>query len=123
MKRNVTLWLVAAGLGLALQSSAQTGPAGPSPNPNAAGTGTDAFVSDVSQRTFTVTGAVVRRSQGRLVVRIEDGRHQIPFDLASAVGADVRVGSQVSVTYHPNGATGQTAADVQVLEAPRRARR
>ena len=115
MKRNVILWLAAAGFGLAVQLSAQTGPSGPSPNPNAPGTGSDAFVSDASHRTFTVTGTVVRYSKGQLIVRIDDHKHQIPFELAPGADRDIRKGSHVSVTYHPTGATGQMADQVQVL--------
>lgn len=126
MKRNVILWLAAAGFGLAVQSSAQTGPNGangPSPNPNAPGTNSDAFVSDASQRTFTVTGAVVHQGKGQIVVRIDDGAHRIPFQVATEGNRDVRAGSRVSVTYHPTGPTGQMAEQVLVLEAPRTAHR
>lgn len=125
MKRNVILWLAAAGFVLAAQSWAQTGPNGPngpSPNPNAPGTGSDAFVSDVNQRTFTVTGTVVRESAGQLVLRIDDHGHQIAFQRAQ--GAErVRTGSHVSVTYHPTGASGQLAEQVQLLEPARPAQR
>ena len=125
MKRNVILWLAAAGFVLAAQSSAQTGSSGPndpSPNPNAPGTGNDAFVSDVNQRTFTVTGTVVRESAGQLVLRIEDHGHQVTFQRAQ--GAErLRAGSRVSVTYHPSGATGQVAEQVRVLEPARPASR
>ena len=125
MKRNVILWLAVAGFGLAVQSSAQTGPNGangPSPNPNAPGTNSDVFVSDASQRTFTVTGTVVHQGKNEMVVRIDDGAHRIPFQVAAG-REDVRRGSRVSVTYHPTGATGQTVAAVQVLEPPRHAHR
>src|SRR5512143_3691423 len=101
MKRNVILWLAAAGFGLAALSSAQTGPNGPngpSPNPNGPGTGSDAFVSDVNQRTFTVTRTVVRESASHLVVRTADHGHQITFQRTQ--GAEhLRAGSHVSVTY------------------------
>src|SRR5512140_1282276 len=125
MKRNVILWLAAAGFVLAAQSPAQTGPNGPngpSPNPNAPGTGNDAFVSDVNQRTFTVTGTVVRESAGQLVLRTDDHRHQITIQRAQ--GAErLRAGSRVSVTYHPTGASGQVADQVRVRESTRPARR
>lgn len=125
MKRNVILWLAAAGFGLAVQSSAQTGPNGPngpSPNPNTPGTGNDAFVSDVNQRTFTVTGTVVRESAGQLVVRIDDHGHHITFQRSQGPER-LRAGRHVSVTYHPTGASGQMAEQVQVLEAARPAHR
>lgn len=112
MKRNVILWLAAAVLGFAVQSSAQSSP---SPNPNAPGGGNDVFVSDANQRTFVVTGTVVRVSKDRLVVRIADHGHQIPFELAAGVGLEIRKGNHVSVTYHPAGATSQVAERVQVL--------
>lgn len=124
MKRNVILWLAAAGFALAAQSSAQTGPNGPngpSLNPNAPGTGTDAFVTDVTQRTFTVTGTVVRESAGQLVLRIDDHGHHITFQRAQDAER-LRAGSHVSVTYHPTGATGQMAVQVQVLEPSRPAK-
>jgi hypothetical protein len=118
MKRNVILWLAAAGFGLAVHSSAQTGP-----NPNAPGTSSDIFVSDASQRTYTVTGTVVRLGKGQMVVRIDDHGHQIPFQVAPGADRDVRAGSHVLVTYHPTGTTGQMANQVQVVEAPRGTRR
>ena len=121
MKRNAILWLAAAGIALAAQSSAQTGPNGPngpSPNPNAPGMGNDAFVSDVNHRTFTVTGRVVRESAGQVVLRTDDHGHQITFQRAQAAER-LRAGSRVSVTYHPSGASGQVAAEVQVLEPGR----
>src|SRR5512140_1762675 len=113
--------MAAPGFVLAAQSSAQTGPNGPngpSPNPNAPGAGNDAFVSDVNQRTFTVTGTVVRESAGQVVLRTDDHRHQITFQRAQ--GAEpLRAGSRVSVTYRPSGASGQVADQVQVLEPAR----
>ena len=117
MKRNAMLWLAAAGFGLAAQSVAQTpanGPNGPSPNPN----GT-IFVGDVTQRTFVVTGTVVRLDKGQMILRIDDGRHRIPFELAPGAEKDVRAGSHVAVTYHPTGATGQMAVQVQAFEPAR----
>lgn len=119
---RLSSWLVvAAGLGLGVSAAAQTGPNGPngpSPNPEAAGTGHDAFVTDASHRTFTVTGTVVRHRGSEMVVRIDDHKHRIPFQLAAGVGQDVRVGSHVSVTYHPEGTTGQVAEQIQMLEPP-----
>ena len=118
MKRKVIPWLAAAVFGFALQSSAQTGPNGPngpSPNPNAPGGGNDVFASDLNQRTFVVTGTVVRIAKGQLVLRIDDHRHSITFQVAPGVDKDVRAGGHVSVTYHPTGATGQMADQVRVL--------
>ena len=118
MKRKVIPWLAAAVFGFALQSSAQTGPSGPngpSPNPNAPGGGNDIFVPDVNQRTFVVTGTVVRLAKGQLVLRIDDHRHSITFQVAPGADRDVRAGAHVSVTYHPTGATGQMADQVRVL--------
>jgi hypothetical protein len=122
MKRYVIVLLSAAGFALAARSSAQTGLNVPSPNPNAPGTGNDAFVSDVSQRTFTVTGTVVSERAGQLVLRIDDGGHHIPFQQPQDAER-LRAGSRVSVTYHPTGATGQVAEQVQVLEPARPAHR
>jgi hypothetical protein len=118
MKRKVILWLSAAVFGLALQSSAQTGPNGPngpSPNPNAPGGGNDIFASDVTHRTFVVTGTVVRLAKGQMVLRIDDGRHSIPFEVAPGADRDIRAGSHVAVTYHPTGTTGQVADQVRVF--------
>lgn len=123
MKRIVILWLAAAGFVLAAQSSAQTGPNGPngpSPNPNGPGTGNDAFVTDVNQRTFTVTGTVVSERAGNVVLRTDDHGHHITFERAQ--GAErLRAGSHVSVTYHPTGASGQLASQVEVLAPTRTA--
>jgi hypothetical protein len=118
MKRKVILWLAAAVFGLALQSSAQTGPNGPngpSPNPNAPGGGNDIFAPDVNHRTFVVTGTVVRLTKGQMGLRIDDGRHLIPFEMAPGADRDVRAGSHVAVTYHPTGTTGQVADQVRVF--------
>lgn len=123
--RRVTVWLAAAGLAFAVQASAQTTQAttaSPSPNPNPPGSGRDAFVEDASQRTFTVTGTVVRERNGQMVVAIDDHGHRIPFQVEPGAAQDVQPGSRVSVTYHPTGATGQAAERVQVLEQPRNAR-
>ena len=79
MMRRVSVWLTAAGLAFAVQASAQTTQAttaSPSPNPNAPGSGRDAFVEDASQRTFTVTGTVVRERNGQMVVAIDDHGHR-----------------------------------------------
>ena len=125
--RKVSVWLAVTGLALAVQAaSAQTGPNGPngpSPNPNPPGSGNDAFVPEPTQRTFTVTGTVVREKSGQLVLQIDDHKHRIPFQVAPGADRDVQPGSRVSVTYHPTGATGQLAEQVQVLEQPRTAGR
>ena len=40
----------------------------------------------MNHRTFVVTGTVVRLAKGQMVLRIDDGRHLIPFEVAP--GAD-----------------------------------
>jgi hypothetical protein len=132
MKRKTILaaCLVAAG---AVAASAQTtsATANPSPrapvnnvdpNPNPPGSGKDVFTSNTEQRTFVVTGTVVRARDGRLVVRIDDHRHTMPFELSSGVEPPAP-GSKVAVTYRPTGATGQAAEQIQVLEEARRSNR
>lgn len=118
--RNVSLWVAAAGLALAVPVAAQSTQATtatPSPNPNDPGSGRDVFVTETEQRTFTVTGTVVREGGGRMVVRIDDHGHRLPFEVAPGAAGDLQPGSRVAVTYRPTGATGQRAEQVQVLEA------
>jgi hypothetical protein len=122
--RKLSVWLAAVGLALAVDAAAQgtsATAANPSPNPNPPGSGHDAFVPEATQRTFTVTGTVVRDRKGQMVVRIDDHQHQIPFQVEPGAGPDVAPGSRVSVTYHPTGATGQAIERLQVLEPPRNA--
>lgn len=122
--RKLSVWLAAAGCALAVDAVAQgtsATVANPSPNPNPPGSGKDVFVEQPTQRTFTVTGTVVRDRNGQLVVSIDDHHHAIPFQVEPGAGSDVAPGSRVSVTYHPTGATGQAAEQVQVLEPPRTA--
>lgn len=93
------------------------------PNPNPPGSGNDVFVTNTEQRTFVVTGTVVRARDGQLVVRIDDHKHTMPFQLASGAEAPTP-GSKVAVTYRPTGATGQAAEQVLVLQqAPGRSTR
>ena len=74
------------------------------------------FVSNVTDRTFTVPGSIVSVRGETLVVRIDDGHHRIPFSLGPGVSAgELKVGNRVSVRYHPLGATGQMADEIQVL--------
>jgi hypothetical protein len=49
-----------------------------------------------------------------MVLRIDDGRHSIPFEVAPGADRDIRAGSHVALTYHPTGATGQMADQVRV---------
>jgi hypothetical protein len=73
------------------------------------------FVSNVEARCFTVSGKLLSARTHRIVVRIDDGGHRIPFDLGPGVSADkLRSGKRVSVRYHPKGATGQVADEVKV---------
>ncbi len=83
-------------------------------------TSSPTMVTNVSERTYSVTGTVVSARGGSLVVRIDDHGHRIPFSLGSGVSAsDLRAGSRVSVRSHPSGETGQVADEVEVLSKPR----
>jgi hypothetical protein len=76
----------------------------------------DPFVTNVNARSFTVSGTVVSARGQTLVVRIDDHGHHVPFALGSGISlGKLKAGTRVSVRYHPNGATGQVADDVQVL--------
>ena len=72
------------------------------------------FVGNVQARSFTVTGTVVSVRGETLVVRIDDHHHHITFSLGRGVDKP-KAGARVSVRYHPSGATGQVADEVQVL--------
>ena len=75
----------------------------------------DPFVMNVNARSFTVSGTVVSARGSTLVVRIDDHGHHIPFSIGSGVSlGKLKAGSHVVVSYHPAGATGQVADDVQV---------
>jgi hypothetical protein len=75
----------------------------------------DPFVTNVNARGFTVSGTVVSTRGDRLVVRIDDHGHHVPFSLGSGVSVGkLKAGTHVLVRYHPAGATGQVADDVQV---------
>ncbi len=117
MKLHVTTALVAAGLLLTLALRAEAARTSNQPirsNP---------FVEKATDRSFMVDGTIVSARGGSLVVRIDDHGHHIPFSLGSGVSASrLEPGSRVSVRYHPSGATGQIADDVQVLAGPRGAR-
>lgn len=75
----------------------------------------DPFVMNVNARSFTVSGTVVSARADTLVVRIDDHGHHVPFSLGSGVSlGKLKAGTHVLVRYHPAGATGQVADDVQV---------
>ena len=131
--KSKTLWataLVVAGLTAAAGAQTTSATANPSPDPNAPvrtidpnpqppGSGRDVFVSDPLQRTFVVSGTVVRARDGQLVLRIDDHGHTMPFQLAPGVEPPAP-GSKVAVTYRPTGATGQAAEQIQVMQEARR---
>jgi hypothetical protein len=91
---------------------------GVDPNPMPPGSGRDVFASNTEQRTFVVTGTVLRSREGQLVIRIDDHKHTMPFQLAAGASAP-QPGSHVKVTYRPTGATGQAADQVEVLKEAR----
>ena len=74
---------------------------------------------------ITTTGTVVSTSSGKLVVKIDDHGHKIPFvvDKTTDLPAGLAAGSRVSVVYHPTGATGQAADRVTLLSGAAAARR
>ena len=120
MKRWTILAACLTAAGFTAGATAQTASTTPNPNPNSPGSGRDAFVTDTMQRTFVVAGTVVRARNDQLVLHIDDHGHAMPFRLGPGVEAPAP-GSHASVTYHPTGANGQTAEQVQVLQGTRRA--
>jgi len=110
MRHYVTAFL-AAGLASSALALAQGAPAAGQSVP---------LTRNVEQRSFTVTGTVVSARSDALVVTIDDHRHRITFSPGPRVSpAALRAGSRVRVPYHPAGATGQIADEVEVLSGPR----
>ncbi len=73
------------------------------------------FVTTVTARSITAPGRIISTSATKLVLRIDDGHHRIPFMLGPGVKIDkLRRGTHVVVRYHPAGATGQIADEVTV---------
>jgi nitrate reductase NapAB chaperone NapD len=70
---------------------------------------------------ITTTGTVVSKSATSLVVRIDDHRHRIAFDLdaATKLPDSLAAGQRVSIVYHPTGSTGQKADTVTRIEPAR----
>jgi hypothetical protein len=113
MQRQLTTSLAAAALVFAVSVCAEAGKASARQS---------SFSEDRDDRSFTVSGTIVSTRGGSLVVRIDDHGHNIPFSLGSKVSAaKLAAGSRVSVRYHPTGAAGQMADEVQVLGGPRAA--
>jgi type 1 fimbria pilin len=67
---------------------------------------------------ITIPGTVVSSSHDKLVIRTDDHHHRMAFDVASAsaLPENVRKGAHVSVTYHPEGSTGQQVDRVEVVD-------
>jgi hypothetical protein len=63
---------------------------------------------------ITVSGTLQSLGSDRMVVRIDQHGHSIPFQIASTsqVQSGLKPGSRVTVVYHPLGATGQMADTV-----------
>ena len=126
--RGLVAVLALAGLAIATgvavrEAQAGAQQSGPAQLENQPGSGHDKFVVDADKREVDVTGTVLSNRNGRMVVQIDDHHHRIPFQLsASAAAEHVQPGSRVDVSYHPTGATGQEADEIQVLQAPRTAR-
>jgi hypothetical protein len=68
---------------------------------------------------LAATGTVVSKKADALVVRTDDHRHRITFDVdrSTALPDGLAVGRRVRIVYRPNGSTGQTAEKVTLLEA------
>ncbi len=80
------------------------------------------FEGEARQRVFTTAGTVVSTRDDSMVVRVDDHGHLLTFQLSSsAAAARVRRGARVIVHYRPNGSTGQTAEEIQVLSSGRSA--
>ena len=67
---------------------------------------------------ITIPGAVLSASHDKLVIRTDDHGHRMSFDVASAstLPENLRRGTHVAVTYHPEGPTGQQVDQVQVVD-------
>jgi hypothetical protein len=65
---------------------------------------------------ITIPGTVVSAGHGKLVIRTDDHHHRMSFDVASSstLPENLRRGTHVAVTYHPEGPTGQQVDQVQV---------
>jgi hypothetical protein len=71
---------------------------------------------DAARTGIVISGTVVSAANGTLVLRTDDHRHSMKFDLGSAAGsAALRRGERVAVRYHPTGATGQAVDEVTPL--------
>jgi hypothetical protein len=70
---------------------------------------------------ITTTGTVVSKSAASLVVRIDDHRHRIAFDVdaATKLPDGLAPGQRVRIVYHPTGSTGQKADTVTLIEPAR----
>ena len=69
-------------------------------------------------REITIPGTVVSPGHDKLVIRTDDHHHRMSFDVASAsaLPENLRAGTHVEVTYHPEGPTGQQVDQVQVVD-------
>jgi len=67
---------------------------------------------------ITIPGTVISSGHDKLVIRTDDHGHRMSFDVGTATSlpTGLRRGAHVSVTYHPEGPTGQAADEVQVVE-------
>ena len=74
---------------------------------------TDTITLQTTDR-ITVTGTLESIGSDRMVVRIDQHGHSIPFQIASSsqVASGLKRGSRVTVVYHPLSATGQMADTV-----------
>jgi hypothetical protein len=67
---------------------------------------------------ITIPGTVVSAGHDKLVISTDDHHHRMSFDVASAstIPENLRRGTHVEVTYHPEGPTGQQVDQVQTVD-------
>jgi hypothetical protein len=67
---------------------------------------------------ITIPGTVVSAGHDKLVISTDDHHHRMSFDVdsASTIPENLRRGTHVEVTYHPEGPTGQQVDQVQTVD-------
>lgn len=67
---------------------------------------------------ITIPGTVISAGHDKLVIRTDDHGHRMSFNVASAsaLPENLRKGTHVAVTYHPEGPTGQQVDQVQAVD-------
>jgi hypothetical protein len=71
----------------------------------------------VPQDRIVISGTVVSSREGALVIRSDDHRHNMRFDVAQAkLPQDLKRGQRVRVAYHATGPIGQAADQVETID-------